>query len=78
MQATELNHGLKSGKPPWKSGERRSRSYGTNQVDGKKKGACKVCGESHAIWNCDVFKKKSIQEKWGTAKTLGLLQVFGS
>ena len=68
MKATELNHGLKSRKPPWKSGERRSRSYGTNQVDGKKKGACKVCGESHAIWNCDVFKKRSIQEKWGYCK----------
>lgn len=72
MQATSFKLGLKSGKRPWKSGERRSTSYGTNDVDGTKKGACKVCGESHAIWNCDVFKKRSVQEKLGTANKLGL------
>ena len=37
-----------------------------------KKGTCKVCGSSHAVWNCDVFKSRSIQEKWSTAKKLGL------
>ena len=24
------------------------------------------------VWNCDVFKSRSIQEKWATAKKLGL------
>ena len=56
MQATELKHGLKSGNPPWQScqsGGRRGRSYGTNQVDGKKKEAYVVYGESHAIWRAE-------------------------
>ena len=34
-------------------------------------GTCKVCGASHAVWNCYVFKSRSIQEKWATAKKLG-------
>ena len=33
---------------------------------------CKVSGVDHAIWSCDVFKSRSIQEKWGTAKKLGV------
>ena len=52
--------------------DRRSKSYGINQTDDKKKGTCKVCGASHTVWNCDVFKSRSIQEKWATAKKLGL------
>ena len=61
MQATEFKHGLKSGNPPWmscRSGGRKGRSYGTNQVDGKKKEAYKVCGGSHAIWKCDFLRKE--------------------
>ena len=39
----------------------------------KKKWTSKVWGASHAVWNCDVFKSRSIQEKlWATAKKPGL------
>ena len=36
----------------------------------KRKG--QVCGASHTVGNCNVFKSRSIQEKWATAKKLGL------
>ena len=32
IQATELKHGFKSGNSNWKSHDRRSKSFGTNQV----------------------------------------------
>ena len=48
------------------------KSYGIDQTEDKKKGTCKVCDASHAVWNCDVFKSRSIQEKWATAKKFGL------
>ena len=71
FQATELKR--KSENSNWKSHERRSKSFGTNQVANKRIGSCKVCGADHAIWSCDVFKSRSIhiQKKWGTAKKLG-------
>ena len=72
IQATKIKHGFKSGTTNGKLHDRRSKSYGINQTDDKKTGTCKVCGASHAVWNCDVFKSRSIQEKWATAKTLGL------
>ena len=63
IQATEIKLGLKSGNTNGKLHDRRSKSYGINQTDNKKKGTCKVCGASHAVWNCDLFKSRSIQEK---------------
>lgn len=69
---TEIKHGLKSGNSSGKFHYRRSKSFGINQVDDKRKGKAKVCGASHAVWNCDVFKSRSIQEKWATAEKLGL------
>jgi len=72
IQATELKHGLKSGNSNWKSHETRSKPFGTNQVANKRKGSCTVRGADHANWSYDVFKSTSIQEKWGTAKKLGL------
>ena len=72
IQATEIKQGLKSGNTNGKLHDRRSKSCGINQTDNKKKGTCEVCGASHAVWNCDVFKSRSIQEKWATAKKLGL------
>lgn len=32
--------------------------FATDQVAGKKKGACQVCSENHDIWNCDVLRKE--------------------
>ena len=72
IQATEIKHGLKSGNSSGKFHNRRSKSFGSNRTDDKKRGTCKVCGEGHAVWNCDVFKSRKIQEKWATAKKLGL------
>ena len=74
FQAIKLKHGYKSGNSNWKSHERRSKSFGSNQAAAKllRKGLCKVCGADHAIWSCDIFKSRSIHEKWGTAKKLGL------
>ena len=66
IHATEIKHGLKSENSSGKFHDRRSKSFGINQVDEKKKGTCKVCGASHAVWNCDVFKRRNIQEKWAT------------
>ena len=72
IQATEIKHGLKSGNSSGKFHNRRSESFGSNRTDDKKRGTCKICGEGHAVWNCDVFKSRKIQEKWATAKKLGL------
>ena len=49
IQATEIKHGFKSGNTNGKLHDRRSKSYGINQTDNKKKGTCKVCGASHAV-----------------------------
>ena len=68
----EIINGSKSGNSSGKCHDRRSKSFGINQADDKRKGTCKVCGASHAVWNCDVFTSRSIQEKWATAKKLGL------
>ena len=73
IQATEIKHGLKSGNNNGKLHNRRSKSYGINHTDDKKNRTCKVCGASHAVLNCEIFKSRSIQEKWATAKKLGLL-----
>ena len=70
IQATEIKHRLKSGNNNGKLHARRSKSI--NQTDDKKNRTCKVCGSSHAVWNCEIFKSRSIQEKWATAKKLGL------
>ena len=72
IHATEIKHGLKSGNSSGKFHDRRSKSFGINQGDDKRKGTCKVCGASHAVWNCNVFKSRNIQEKWATAKKLRL------
>ena len=72
VHATEIKNGLKSGNSSGKCHDRRSKSFGINQADEKRKGTCKVCGAGHAVWNCDVFTSRSIQEKWATAKKLGL------
>ena len=72
IHPTEIKHGLKSGNSSGKCHDRRSKSFGINQADVKRKGTCKVCGAGHAFWNCDVFTSRSIQEKWAAAKKLGL------
>lgn len=73
IHSTEIKHGFKSGNSRGKFHDRKSKSFGINQVDDeRRKGKCNVCCTSHAVWNCDVFKSRSIQEKWATAKKLGL------
>ena len=72
IHATEIKNGLKSGNSSGKCHYKRSKSFGINQADVKRKGTCKVCGAGHAFWNCDVFTSRSIQEKWAAAKKLGL------
>ena len=68
IQATEIKHGLKSGNNNGKLPDRRSKSYGINQTDDKKKGTCKVCGASRAVWNCEIFKSRSVRGKMGYCK----------
>ena len=65
-------HCLKSENSSGKFHDRRIKSFGINQADEKKKGTCKVCGASHGVCNCDIFKRRNIQGKWATAKKLGL------
>lgn len=72
IHATGIKHGLKPGNSSGKFHNRRSKSFGINQADDKRKGTCKLCGKSHAVWNCDVFNSRSTQEKWATAKKLRL------
>lgn len=45
IHSTEIKHGLKSGNSSGKFHYRRSKSFGINQVDDKRKGKAKVCGE---------------------------------
>ena len=72
IQATEIKHGLQSGNNNGKLPHRRSKSYGVNQTDDNNKGTCKVCGASNAVCNCEIFKSRSVRQKWATAKKLGL------
>ena len=68
IQATEIKHGLKSGNNNGKLPDRRSKSYGIKQTDDKKKGTCKACGASRAVWNCEIFKSRSVRGKMGYCK----------
>lgn len=72
IQATEIKQVLNLGNSNWKLHGIRSKSIRINQAVAKKKGTCKVCGANHAVCKCEVFRSRSIQERWGTAKKLGL------
>ena len=35
--------------------------------------SCKVCNkDQHPLWRCNQFKSKSVEERWSTAKRLGV------
>lgn len=82
MQAAELKHGLKeSGSSSGSSRplQKKSRVLGTYQTENRnrpgddRKRACKLCGASqHGLWNCEVFKSRSPEDRWSAVKKLGV------
>ncbi|XP_048239844.1 uncharacterized protein LOC124124713 isoform X1 [Haliotis rufescens] len=36
----------------------------------KREVICKVCGEQHVLWKCNVFKNMNVSERWNTAKKM--------
>ena len=71
MQAAEIKHGLQAknegrqdDRERWKD-NRRGRSYGTNRTENQgKERLCKICGEKHPIWTCQVYKSRTVDKKW--------------
>lgn len=79
VQASEIRNGIgsdeKAGEKtvPWKRSENSAKSFVSNRggVEPKVQN-CKLCGHSHPIWHCDVFKGRPVERRWETAKRLGL------
>lgn len=58
---------------PWKQSENYTKSFVSSREGVEPKvQICKLCGHSHPIWHCEVFKEKPIERRWETAKRLGL------
>ena len=73
--ASETVHGV-TGKmsdaqtTPPRQGQRNTRTFfgDSRHNRTKKTQCCQVCGADHQIWTCQVFKQKSISDKWDIAK----------
>ena len=55
---------------PPRQGQRNTRTFlrDSRQNHIKKTQCCQACGADHQIWTCQVFKQKSISDKWDIAK----------
>ena len=73
--ASETVHGV-TGKmsdaqtTPPRQGQRNTRTFfgDSRHNRTKKTQCCQACGGDHQIWTCQVFKQKSISDKWDIAK----------
>ena len=73
--ASETVHGV-TGKmsdaqtTPPRQGQRNTRTFFGDSRHNctKKTQCCQACGADHQIWTCQVFKQKSISDKWDIAK----------
>ena len=79
IQAAEIRNGIGSdtktreNKVPWKRREGSTKSFvSTSGGVEPKIQRCKLCGHSHPIWHCNVFKGRPVERRWETAKRLGL------
>ena len=79
VQAAEIRNGIGSDEKtrertvPWKRSENYAKSFVSSREGVEPKvQICKLCGHSHPIWHCEVFKEKPIERRWETAKRLGL------
>jgi len=64
-RANETIYGLSSavtdnGKPKGKSYFVKSGSDRSSTVEK----ACRICNETHKVWNCEIFKSMKIEERW--------------
>ena len=55
---------------PPRQGQRNTRTFfgDSRHNRTKKTQCCQACGADHQIWTCQVFKQKSISDKWDIAK----------
>ena len=61
---------LESQTTPPRQGQRNTRTFfgDSRHNRTKKTQCCQACGADHQIWTCQVFKQKSISDKWDIAK----------
>ena len=57
----------------WRRSDNCAKSFVSSRWSGEPKyQKCKLCGHIHPIWLCDVFRGRSVERRWETAKRLGL------
>ena len=74
MESDPMQKPIKDKTVPWKRNESHSsKSFLSNRYDGEMRmSKCRVCGDNHPIWQCEVFKGRPAERRWETAKRLGL------
>ena len=74
MESDPMQKPIKDKTVPWKRNESHSsKSFLSNRYDGEMRmSKCRVCGDNHPIWQCEVFKERPAERRWETAKRLGL------
>ena len=79
VQGSEIRNGMEGdGKTTektvsWRRNDNLAKVFVSSRWGGEPKyQKCKLCGHSHPIWCCNVFRGRSVERRWETAKRLGL------